>query len=75
MSRSLSGVSHLLHNHIEQCLDFESELYKYFDVHHKDLLQAIRSPEGLTDTLKAALSKALDEAKEQFKATRVAATG
>jgi F-type H+-transporting ATPase subunit alpha len=57
---------------VEQCLDFEAELYKYFGVHHKDLLEAVLGKEGLTDDLKAALDKALTESKEQYKATRVA---
>jgi F-type H+-transporting ATPase subunit alpha len=57
---------------VDQCLDFEAELYKFFDVHHKDLLEATRAKDGLNDELKAALSKALDEFKEQFKATHVA---
>jgi F-type H+-transporting ATPase subunit alpha len=57
---------------VEQCGDFEIELYKYFDVQHQDLLAALTLKDGLTDELKAALKKALDEFKEQFKATRVA---
>ncbi len=58
---------------VEQCLEFEAEMYKFFDVHHQDLLEAILGPDGLSDELKAALSKALDECKAQFQATRVAA--
>jgi F-type H+-transporting ATPase subunit alpha len=57
----------------DRCLEFEAELYKFFDVHHADLLEALRSKDGLSDELKAAVSKALDECKEQFKATHVAA--
>jgi F-type H+-transporting ATPase subunit alpha len=57
---------------VDQCLEFEAEMYKFFDVHHENLLQAILRPDGLNDELKAALSKALDECKAQFQATRVA---
>ena len=55
---------------VDQCLAFERELYGYFDVHHKDLLDAILGESGMTDTLKAAIGKALDEFAEQFKATQ-----
>ena len=58
---------------VEQCLEFEAEMYKFFDVQHQDLLEAILGPDGLANELKAALSKALDECKAQFQATRVAA--
>jgi F-type H+-transporting ATPase subunit alpha len=58
---------------VEQCREFEAEMYKYFDVHHKDLLAKLSAKDGLSDEVKAELSKALDECKEQFKATRVAA--
>ena len=58
---------------VEQCLEFEAEMYKYFDVQHKDLLEAILGADGISDELKAALSKALDDCKAQFQATRVAA--
>jgi F-type H+-transporting ATPase subunit alpha len=56
---------------VDECGAFESELYKYFDVHHKDLLGSLATKGGLSDDVKAALKKALDEFKEQFKATRV----
>jgi len=56
---------------VEQCLPFEKELYKYFDVHHADLLEGITTKDGLTDELKTAISKAMDEFKEEFKATQV----
>jgi F-type H+-transporting ATPase subunit alpha len=59
---------------VEQCGDFERELYRYFDASHKDLLEKIRDKSGITDELKAALRKALDEYKEQFKAVQTAAT-
>ena len=54
---------------VEQCLDFERELYNYFDAQHKDLLEEIPSKAGMTDELKAAISTAIEKFKEQFKAT------
>ncbi len=58
---------------VEECLEFEAEMYKFFDAHHQDLLQAISGPDGISDELKAALSKALDECSAQFQATRTVA--
>jgi F-type H+-transporting ATPase subunit alpha len=58
---------------VDQCLKFESEMYAYFDVHHKDLLEQLCGKAGLTDELKPAVGKALGEFKEQFKATEGAA--
>jgi F-type H+-transporting ATPase subunit alpha len=55
---------------VEQCGDFERELYRYFDATHKNLLDAIREKSGVTDELRASLRKALDDFKDQFKATR-----
>jgi F-type H+-transporting ATPase subunit alpha len=57
---------------LEQCLPFEVELYKYFDAKHADLLDKVAEKGGLTDELKSAVSAALDEFKEEFKATHVA---
>jgi F-type H+-transporting ATPase subunit alpha len=57
---------------LEQCLPFERELYRFFDAHHKNLLDGIGSREGMTDELKSAVGKAMDEFKEEFKATHVA---
>jgi F-type H+-transporting ATPase subunit alpha len=58
---------------VEEVGDFETELYKYFGVHHKELVAKLGDKGGLSDEVKADLKKALDEFKEQFKATRVAA--
>jgi len=60
---------------VDQCLAFEKEVYEYFDLHHKDLLEGILAPGGLTDELKAALKKGLDGCKEQFMATHAVAAG
>ncbi len=48
-------------------------MHKYFDAHHKDLLERIGAKDGLTDELKEAITAGLNEFKEQFKATQVAA--
>ncbi len=57
-----------------ECGNFENEMHKYFDAHHADLLEEIAKPSGMTDELKAAISKGLDQFKEQFKATLAPAT-
>ncbi len=65
---------HLDDIEVADCLKFESGLYEYLDLQHKGMLEAIVAPDGLTAELKAALSKALNEYKEQFKATHAVAT-
>jgi F-type H+-transporting ATPase subunit alpha len=57
---------------VEQCRQFETELYKYFDVQHKDLVEQLSGKGGLTDELRESLKNALNEFKEQFKATHAA---
>jgi len=57
---------------IEQCRPFEKELYKYFDVHHKDLLEQVTAKGGLSDELKKQMLDAMKECKQQFLATQVA---
>jgi F-type H+-transporting ATPase subunit alpha len=57
---------------VEQCQQFEVELYQYFDVQHKDLLEQLTGKAGLTDELRESLDHALNEFKEQFKATHAA---
>ena len=54
---------------VELCREFEREMFQWFDVRHKDVLQALGRKEGITDELKAKLRPALDEFKEQFKAS------
>ena len=54
---------------VAQCLDFEREMYKYFDAHHKELQAKIAEKSGLTDEVKAAIDKAMSEFREEFKAT------
>jgi len=57
------------------CLAFEQEMYKHFDVHHADLVVQLGQKAGMSDDVKAALGKAMDEFKETFKATHAVAAG
>ena len=58
---------------LADCRAFETDLYKYMDVQHKELLERVTGKDGLDDDLKGEIKKALHAFKEQFKATRVAA--
>jgi len=53
---------------VDQCLAFERELYRAFEAQHRDLLEAIRGKDGMTDALRQSLARAVAECKEQFKA-------
>jgi F-type H+-transporting ATPase subunit alpha len=70
-----AGTSGLLDDmELAQCRAFESELYKYFDLHHKDMLEKVASKDGMTDELREAMLAAMKEAKQQFMATQGAAS-
>jgi F-type H+-transporting ATPase subunit alpha len=58
---------------VEDVGKFETELYKYVDIHHKDLTAKIVDKGGLDDELKGEIKTALDAYKEEFKATHVTA--
>jgi len=58
---------------VELCLPFEKELYRYADLHHKDLQREIVEKGSLDDELKGRIKKALDSFKEQFRAAHAAA--
>jgi F-type H+-transporting ATPase subunit alpha len=58
---------------VEQCLPFEVEMHRTFEAQHKDLMEKLAAKGGLDDDLKTALTAAIRECKEQFKATRVTA--
>ena len=45
---------------------FERDLYKFIDLHHKDLLQSIVDKGSLDDELKGQLKKAIDKFKGEF---------
>jgi F-type H+-transporting ATPase subunit alpha len=51
---------------VEQCRQFESELYNFLDASHASLLQGIREKKTLDDALKTELSAALKEFKQRF---------
>jgi F-type H+-transporting ATPase subunit alpha len=70
-----AGTSGLLDDlELAQCRSFEGELYRYFDLHHKEMLEQLASKEGMSDELKESVLTALKEAKQQFLATQVAAS-
>jgi F-type H+-transporting ATPase subunit alpha len=51
---------------------FEADMYRYLDVHHKDLLADIATKQALDDDLKGRIGTALEAFKADFKAQRVA---
>ncbi len=55
---------------VEQVRPFEAELYKYVDTAYPGLLSAIMEKKILDDSLKAQMTKAIKECKEQFVAAR-----
>jgi F-type H+-transporting ATPase subunit alpha len=57
---------------VEQCSAYETELYKYVDAHHKDLLELVMGKGGLNDELRQKLNEALKEFTAEFKATHLA---
>jgi F-type H+-transporting ATPase subunit alpha len=70
-----AGTSGLLDDlELDQCRAFESECIKYFELHHKEMLDKVASKEGMTDELKESFLAAMKEAKQQFMATQVAAS-
>jgi F-type H+-transporting ATPase subunit alpha len=50
---------------------FEAGMFRYLDVHHKDLLADIASKQALDDDIKGRIAKALEAAKAEFKAARM----
>jgi F0F1-type ATP synthase alpha subunit len=55
---------------VEQCRDFERELYSYVETMNAGMLKEIEQKKTLDDKLKAAMDKALTEFKERFVADR-----
>jgi F-type H+-transporting ATPase subunit alpha len=49
---------------------FEAELYKYIDLHHKDIFTDIASKQALDDGIKARIGTVLDAFKAEFKSSR-----
>jgi F-type H+-transporting ATPase subunit alpha len=70
-----AGTSGLLDDlELDQCRAFEEEFYKYFDLHHKDLIEQVALKDGMSDELKEKILAAMKDAKQQFLATQVAAS-
>ncbi len=57
---------------VEQCLAFERELYRHFDLNERQLQEDIVRKGSLDDELKGRIKKALDVVKEEFRAANVA---
>jgi F-type H+-transporting ATPase subunit alpha len=52
---------------------FEADMYRYLEVHHKELLADIARKGALDDGIKALIGKALEGFKAEFKASRMPA--
>jgi F-type H+-transporting ATPase subunit alpha len=58
---------------VSEIRTFEAAMYKYLDVHHRDLLADIASKKSLDDDIKTRIGKALEAFKSEFAASRVPA--
>ena len=58
---------------LEQCRLFETELYRFVENAHPNLLQRIREQKKIDDALRADLDAVLKELKERFTSERAAA--
>jgi F-type H+-transporting ATPase subunit alpha len=54
---------------VSECRRFEQELYPFLDTNYNGLLKSLREKKAFDEAIKAEAKKALDEFKEQFKAT------
>jgi F-type H+-transporting ATPase subunit alpha len=54
---------------VSECRRFEQELYPFLETNYNGLLKALREKKAFDEAIKAEAKKALDEFKEQFKAT------
>jgi len=57
---------------VESVRDFEKELYRYVDMTNPGLLNTIMEKKILDDSLKAEMSRVINEAKQQFVDARAA---
>ncbi len=57
---------------VEECRKFESELYRFVDNAHPQLLQRLREQKKIDEALRADLQSALKEFKERFVSERAA---
>jgi F-type H+-transporting ATPase subunit alpha len=55
---------------VEACRPFEEFLYRFLDASYPTLLTKVRERKAIDDEIKGELKKALDQAKEQFRAER-----
>jgi F-type H+-transporting ATPase subunit alpha len=53
---------------VELCRKFESDLYHFLDNAHPELLNALREKKQIDDSLKAEITKVMDELKKRFMA-------
>ena len=54
---------------VSECRRFEHELYPFVETNYNGLLKTLREKKAFDDALRAEAKKAIDEFKEQFKAT------
>ena len=57
---------------VEQCRQFEQELYRFMENAHPDISSEIREKKALDDTLRAKMRAAIDEFKARFVAEQTA---
>jgi F-type H+-transporting ATPase subunit alpha len=53
---------------VEACQPFESELYRFADASHPEILAEIREKKAISEDLKARIEAMLGEFKQRFKA-------
>ncbi|MGH9649301.1 MAG: F0F1 ATP synthase subunit alpha, partial [Terriglobales bacterium] len=58
---------------VEQCREFESELYKYVETMYPTILKSISEKKTLDDALKAEMEKVVGEFRDRFASERQAA--
>ena len=58
---------------VKEVRDFEADLNRYLDLHHKDILRDLSTKQALDDDLKSRLAKAFEGFKNEFGASRLAA--
>jgi len=51
---------------LDQCREFEAELYKFVENAHPGLLASIRDKKALDDALKSQMNGAIEECKTRF---------
>jgi F-type H+-transporting ATPase subunit alpha len=56
---------------VSEIRPFEADMYRYLEVHHRDLLADIAQKGALDDGIKERIGKALDAFKAEFKASRI----